>query len=283
MHTHTFSKFFAAVFLFGLMGCSNNSTEKKTTDASVDTTQTVKDTSSAITQSEPNNAATILQMKQVPVLCYHHIDERVPAGEAYSVTISEFASHLKMLHDSGYQTILPQQYYDYLVYNKTLPAKPVMLSFDDTREEHYRIAGKEMRIYGFKGVFFIMNIAIGKPDYMSAEQIKLLSDSGHVIGSHTWDHQNAKNVHGDDWIKQLDEPKAKLESITDKQVDFFAYPFGVWTDSAAMQIKNRGIKAAFILTQKRSETQPLHTIRRMIVPSGWNGVKLKKFMDMQFE
>ena len=269
------------LLLVAVTSCENKKEEKVDSDKPAKNEIVSKDTTQK-NRVTLNDEATMLQMKQVPVLCYHHIKEQVKNNDVYAVTISEFASHMKMLADSGYESILPQQYLDYLQYGTALPAKPVMLSFDDTRVEHSTIAAKEMSKYGFKGAFFIMNIAIGKPNYMSAEQIKGLSDSGHLIGSHTWDHQNSKNIHGDDWIKQLDEPRAKLVSITGKPVDFFAYPFGVWTDSAAYQLEQRGMKAAFILTQKRSETDPLYTIRRMIVPSGWNGIKLKKFMDSQF-
>lgn len=277
-----FNPVIVAIIISGFTSCGESAgTSSKTATKEQDSIPTLQEPAPQ-TKAEMKSAAAITETKQVPVLCYHSIRDQIKSDKVYTVTIPEFASHLKMLKDSGYNTILPQQYLDYLAYGTALPEKPVMLSFDDTRVEHYTIAGKQMEQYGFRGAFFIMNIAIGKPNYMSAEQIKLLSDSGHTIGSHTWDHQNAKNIHGDDWKIQLDEPKAKLESITGKPVEFFAYPFGVWTDSAAYQVKNRGIKAAFILTQKRSTAEPLYTIRRMIVPSGWNGAKLKRFMDQSF-
>ena len=55
-----------------------------------------------------------------------------------------------------------------------------MITFDDTDEEQYSIGAAEMNKYGFKGVYFIMTISIGKPRYMSREQLKQLSDEGHV-------------------------------------------------------------------------------------------------------
>ena len=89
------------------------------------------------------DAATILAKKQVPVLCYHHIREAKPGQsetfKSYSVSPSQFASQMKALKDSGYETVLPDQLYNYLAHGTPLPPKPVMLTFDDTDEEQFSI------------------------------------------------------------------------------------------------------------------------------------------------
>lgn len=219
------------------------------------------------------SAATILQRPQIPILCYHRINNSGKVGD-YTVLTADFKAQLKLLADSGYHTVLPDQLYAYLTKGATLPDRPFMITFDDTREEHYTIAAPEMEKYGFKGVFFTMTIPIGKPNYMTAQQIKELSDRGHVIGSHTWDHHNVKKLQGEDWNAQIVKPKQVLEKITGKPVDYFAYPFGVWNDTAALQVKKYGFKAAFQLTEKRSEGEPLYTIRRTLVPGSWPTSKL---------
>ena len=131
-----------------------------------------------------------------------------------------------MLADSGYHTISPDQLYAYLISGARLPQKPIMLSFDDTDLDQYTVAYPEMKKYGFKGVFFIMTVSLGRPHYMSREQVRTLSDEGNTIGSHTWDHHNVKKYAGNDWIIQLDKPTRQLEQITGKSIRYFAYPFG---------------------------------------------------------
>jgi peptidoglycan/xylan/chitin deacetylase (PgdA/CDA1 family) len=163
-----------------------------------------------------------------------------------------------------------------------LPPKPVMITFDDTSEEHYTIAAPELEKYGYKGAFFIMTVSIGRPGYMSREQIKALADAGHTIASHTYDHHNVKKYTGDDWDRQMLKPKEKLESILGRPVDYFAYPFGEWKPEAIPELKNRNYKAAFQLVGKRDTTAPLYTIRRMIVPGEWDGNKLHKWMKTNF-
>jgi len=66
-----------------------------------------------ITADAQNNAA-IMARKQVPIVCYHQIRDWRPKdsknAKDYIVQIAAFKEHIKMLADSGYHTILPDQY-----------------------------------------------------------------------------------------------------------------------------------------------------------------------------
>src|ERR1700744_2594340 len=143
------------------------------------------------------NTAAIMARKQVPVLCYHQIRDWRPTdskvSKDYIIPPAAFKAHLKMLADSGYHTILPDQLYDYLTKGTPLPSKPIMLTFDDTDLDQFTVARPEMKKYGFKGVFFIMTVSIGRKHYMNSQQIKQLSDEGNVIACHTWNHSNFKH------------------------------------------------------------------------------------------
>ena len=235
---------------------------------------------------KPADAATILNRKQVPILCYHQIrnwkatDSK--AAKDYIIPINTFKEHIKMLADSGYHTVLPEQVYNYLVYGDPLPAKPIMLTFDDTDLDQFTVAAPELRKYGFKAAYFIMTVSLGRPNYMTKDQVKKLSDEGNVIGSHTWDHQNVKKLQGEDWVKQIDKPTKTLEAITGKKINYFAYPFGLWNPEAIPQLKKRGFKAAFILATSRDEKDPLFTIRRIIASGYWSAKTLHNSMVNSF-
>ena len=195
-------------------------------------------------------------------------------NSGYTVSADEFRQTMKALADSGYHSVTPDQLYNYLAYGSALPEKPMMITFDDTDEEQFTIGKSEMDKYGFKGVYFIMTISIGRPRYMTKEQIKQLSDEGHVIGCHTWDHHMVTKYVGEDWVNQLDKPRKKLEDITGKHIEYFAYPFGLWNKPAIPELKKRGYKLAFQLSTKRDTDDPLYTVRRFIVAPEWspNGV-----------
>ncbi len=229
MKTNCFLILFAVIFLAACTSNADKIKEKKETANVSD-----KEGNDTVNQQPAADLATILAKKEVPVLCYHHIRE-AKAGQSesmksYSVSPAQFGEQMKALKDSGYETILPDQLYKYLVYNGKLPAKPVMLTFDDTDEEQYSIGAADMEKYGFKGVYFIMTISINRPRYMSKEQLKELSDKGNSIEGHTWDHHMVTKYQGADWDTQLVKPKKKIEEITGKPVQYFAYPFGLWNE-----------------------------------------------------
>ncbi|MBO9561605.1 MAG: polysaccharide deacetylase family protein [Niastella sp.] len=230
--------------------------------------------------------AKVMARREVPILCYHQIrewrDTDSKTAQNYIVPVQTFRDQMKMLADSGYHTILPDQLYAYLTTGAALPSKPVMLTFDDTDLEQYTVALPEMNKYGFKGLFFVMTVSIGRPHYMSKTQIKDLADQGNVIGSHTWDHHNVKQYQGQDWVTQIEKPSKQLETITGKPVTYFAYPFGLWNPQAIPQLKQRGMIAAFQLSGKRDLNDPLHTIRRIIVPGAWKPATLQSWIKKSF-
>jgi peptidoglycan/xylan/chitin deacetylase (PgdA/CDA1 family) len=278
-----------------LAACSNPSPADSKAPMAVESKEISKDSAKEnVVQRKPASVSEIMARKQVPVLCYHHIRPG-KANNLYEVTVDQFKSQMKILADSGYKTVLPDQMYDYLYFGAPLPEKPVMITYDDTDEEQFSIAKPEMDQYGFKGVYFIMTISIGRPNYMSQEQIKQLSDEGHYIASHTWDHsrfdryksENLKEIGNrkrqvNDFELQLSDTKKKLEEITGKKVEHFAYPFGVWNKAGIPELQQRGYKQAFQLAAKRDSLQPLHTIRRIIVAPQWSATGMIQAMNSSF-
>lgn len=233
------------------------------------------------------NAAAILSKTQIPVLCYHQIRDWRPtdskSARDYIVPPDVFRSQIKLLADSGYHTILPDDLYAYLTKGAPLPAKPVMLTYDDGDADQYHIAAAEMAKYGFKGVYFVMTVSLGRSIYMTKEQVKKLSDEGNVIGSHTWNHQDVRRYKDADWDRQLSSSAKELEAITGKPVKYFAYPFGAWNTTAIPALKKRNITAAFQLSTKMDTEDPLYTIRRMIVPGSWSAPTMLKAMKRTFK
>ncbi|MGV3546784.1 MAG: polysaccharide deacetylase family protein [Pedobacter sp.] len=278
---------FLCPFLFSACQSTSGETKHKTSITN-DTILKVK--ASTIEDIKPADAATILARKEVPVLCYHQIREWTANDGKRAkddiISPTKFKEHIKMLADSGYNSILPDHLYDYLVYGKALPEKPIMFTFDDTDLDQFTVAYPTLKQYGFKGVYFIMTVAIGKKGrihYMNAAQIKELSDEGNVIASHTYDHKNFAKFTEEDWKTQIDEPTAKLERITGKKVEYFAYPYGVYKASLLPKLKEHGFKAAFILSTKRDENYPLYTIRRIIDPGNYTARNLLHSIKKSFK
>ena len=218
----------------------------------------------------------------IPALSYHNVTERTGQNPAYFITPAAFEAQIGSLKNRGFQSVLPEEIYKFYTNGDSLPAKPILISFDDTRKEHYKTVAPILEKYGFKGTFFIMTVSIGKKNYMSNDDIKELADRGHAIGHHTWDHQDLRNLPSDQWVTQIDKPKLSLENAIGKPVLSFAYPFGVWNQNAISELKERGITTAFQLSGKSDPDEPLLTLRRIRVAGNWSGDRLIKEINTQF-
>jgi peptidoglycan/xylan/chitin deacetylase (PgdA/CDA1 family) len=225
--------------------------------------------------------------KEIPVLSYHNIKEFKSTDseiiKTYTVTPKAFAEQMEVLSKNGFHTLSPNQLNDYYNLNKPLPEKSILITFDDTRLEHYSVCAPILEKYHFKGVFFIMTVSINRPNYMNTVQIKKLSQNGHTIGAHTWDHHKVATYTGKDWEIQLSKPKKKLELIIGKSVTTFAYPYGLWNTETIVELKKRGYKTGFILSNKSDPVDKLFTIRRIVVPGTWSTSKMLSAIESSFK
>jgi peptidoglycan/xylan/chitin deacetylase (PgdA/CDA1 family) len=284
------SLFFTSIILgLSVSACKQGNADTLSGTASAPGTTQKKDTS--IREQDLNrkkaSVSEILSRRQIPVLCYHRIrpwtasDGRIAKENVIPPDL--FKAHMRILADSGYHTIMPDQLLDYLEYGDSLPEKPLMISFDDGSIGQYDIGVPTLEKHGFRGVFFIMTIATGRKGYMTEAQLKEMFDRGHLIADHTWDHHSVLEYDAAAWKKQLDGSVKTLEEVTGKPVRYFAYPFGLWSPASFPYLRSSGIRGAFILATKRDSTDPLMTLRRINVPGYWNEKAMLQNLKRSFK
>lgn len=97
---------------------------------------------------------------QIPVLCFHNIGTpSATAGNTdnYSVTLANFTAEMAWLHQHGYTTITVDQYTNWLAgVPQALPAKPVLITFDDLFTADLTKATPVLKKYGFHAVGFVV-------------------------------------------------------------------------------------------------------------------------------
>ena len=211
---------------------------------------------------------------EIAALSYHNVRAYSSQNPAYFISPEQFEEHMNGLKQAGYRSVLPNQVEDVFYERKAIQDKSLMISFDDTRADHYLTVAPILEKYGYRGTFFIMTVSIGKPGYMTREQIKELADRGHAIGRHTWDHQDLRKILSDQWRIQIEKPKALLEEITGKKISALAYPFGLWNREVILQINQRGLRSAYQLSGKTDPVYPVFSLPRILVPGNWSGEKL---------
>lgn len=185
---------------------------------------------------------------------------------------------MKYLKQNGYESISLTDVLDHFQNGKTLPHKPIVITFDDGYQDNYDFAYPIMKKYGYTGTIFVVSQAIGKTNFydvqkklqpenkiMAWPEIKELDQAGFVIGAHTVDHPHLARVAPEVAKYQIEESKRALEYGLKKPVEVFAYPYGSYNDQVAEITKAAGYRAAVTtelgLAKPTSNPFQIHRIR----------------------
>jgi peptidoglycan/xylan/chitin deacetylase (PgdA/CDA1 family) len=187
----------------------------------------------------------------VPVLMYHYISP-VPRDEignklSRSLRLSPhlFAQQLDLLVEQGYHTVTTPELWAALSGTARLPAKPIVLTFDDGYDDAYTNAFPLLRERGFVGTFFVTVNLVGTPGYMTWDQVRTLAKSGMDVQSHAMDHISMAKLTGGALFGQLAESRRILSERTGTDVRFLAYPCGEFNDATRGVAASVGYSAAF--------------------------------------
>ena len=265
----------AALAVLGLAGCGASHHPRPALPRPV----------ASSTPTPRTDLAAVAARARIPVLCYHQIRKPTAADGAdarpYIVRPSVFAAQLRTLAQAGYTTITGDQLVDHLGRGAPLPAKPVLLTFDDASAGQYTHAFPVLRRYHFTATFFIMTVVLGKPGWLTRGQVRKLDLAGMTIGAHTWDHKPVPQYTGTDWRTEVTAPTRDLQRLVGHRIRLFAYPYGLHDDKAIPYLWRAGLRAAFQLAEPLDRGHPLWTIRRIIVPE-ISGKQLLRDMRKDF-
>lgn len=163
--------------------------------------------------------------KPIPILMYHSIG--INRRNNLLVAPAKFNSQIKHLHKAGYQTICFQTLENYWKSGKPLPAKPILLTFDDGYKDNYTIAYPILKKYKFKATIFVITNFIDDANHLSQKQIKEMISSGLIdIGAHTKTHPDLTTVPSKKVYQEIFGSKQILTKYTGKPIIAFAYPIG---------------------------------------------------------
>jgi peptidoglycan/xylan/chitin deacetylase (PgdA/CDA1 family) len=194
----------------------------------------------------------------VPVLVYHGIGQATTdtADAKYVISRTHFAQQMRALHAAGYHAITTAQLAEYLkTANASLmPQRPVLITFDDGREDAMLQADPILKATGMKATMFVIGADPGSNSFYYADWGALssyASDGRWELGNHTDQLHHIHDVNG---VPQSDlvtvEPGETIaqykqriaddigrdESLIDQNSPdhaiAFAYPYGDWGQQA---------------------------------------------------
>lgn len=182
--------------------------------------------------------------KEVPILMYHEIGE--PEGPWGNLYVSEenFTKQMDWLNSQGYTTISMRDLEKNRQGVLRLPAKPVIVTFDDGYASMYDFVFPLMKDKGLSGTFYLYPDKFSTWNSLLPEQVREMSAEKMEIGSHSKSHADMTKISRERLIKELVESKRILEDITGKKIESFCYPAGRYSPVVIEELKNAGYKSA---------------------------------------
>lgn len=181
----------------------------------------------------------------IPVLLYHEIREN---KDDYSISPSQFASHMEWLYQNGYKTLIFNEL-DGIIRGGRSDNKYVIITFDDGSVTFMEHAFPLLSEYGFKAV---MNI-IGKRtlkdrSVISIDELREPVDSGMVeIGCHTFELHTPLTECTETAIKNdIEKFREHIDKTFGIKTEVFAFPYGKYDKKTVRIIRELGF--SYILT-----------------------------------
>lgn len=211
-------------------------------------------------------------------LMYHEVE--LPGRELcrpqrnylrYVVTAASLRNQLKRLQATGFRGITVTE-----ALREGPPKLPtVVMTFDDGCESDLLAAAPMLNATGFNGTFYVIAGFLGRRGYLSAAQLRELSDSGFEMGCHSMSHVYLTELDQSRLHAEIIEAKEKLEQVLGRSVDHFSCPGGQWNSRVAAFAQQAGYHsmAASRSGMNSGTTSPFHLARIAVL----RGTKIDEF------
>ena len=183
-----------------------------------------------------------------------------------TVSTTEFTRQLRLLRTYGFQTITPEQLGAFMRGERVaMPAKPILITFDDGYIDNYTQAFPILKEVGYCATIFMVGINFDRANRLSSLQIREMTASNLSIGAHSMTHPNLTKLSGTELRHEVAGSKQTAERIVRTEVGYFAYPGGFYNLAALEAVEAAGYQGAFSVLPglNRPERDHLYLLRRI--------------------
>ncbi len=167
----------------------------------------------------------------LPILMYHAIwpagDTTLPETSSleHAVDACDFRAQLDAIVDGGYRAIKLDD-----LDRPAAEPKSLLITFDDGHESDLIVAAPELASRNLHAIFFVVWSYLGRPGYLSRDQVLALRADGFEIGSHGLTHARLTRISPAQASNELLESKRRLEDLLQEPIAGLAIPFGHYND-----------------------------------------------------
>lgn len=195
-------------------------------------------------------------MDRAIILMYHILDSPLSDRESkYCCLPTRFAAQMEWI-SKHYNPISMDNLLDGLKGKTNLPNRAITVTFDDGFSSTFEHALPVLIRHNIPATMFVVANRIGgdndwmhtrgmpRRPLMTATQILEMRASGIAIGSHTLNHARLPECGPNELANEINGSKAKLEDLLGEPVEHFAYPYGLYNESARKQVQQAGFSSA---------------------------------------
>lgn len=188
---------------------------------------------------------------------YHQVAEPLSVQERrFCMPPIEFAKQMTYLVQGGYTPVSLAELDHCLRGTRDWPPRPVHVTFDDGFRgvlehawpvlERHRIPATLFVVSGLMGATNEWMQQRGFPSrpLLSREELIALAQGGLAIGSHTRRHPRLSEVSAAAAASEITDSKRELEDLLQREVRYFAYPYGAFTPAVREQVAAADYTAA---------------------------------------
>ncbi len=218
--------------------------------------------------------------KKVPILMYHSISQHATRKyKPFAVSPALFARHMAYLHQQAYTPLTVTQFINARAEKRAaLPARPVVLTFDDGFADFFTEVLPVLKRYGFPATLYVATSFVGGTSrwlqreretsrlMLTWDQLKEIEANGIECGGHSHSHSQLDTLPFSAVRDEIVQCKRLLELHLDQEVLSFAYPFGYHTTVIKQLVRETGYTSACAVKYEMcSETTDPFALTRLIV------------------
>jgi peptidoglycan/xylan/chitin deacetylase (PgdA/CDA1 family) len=214
------------------------------------------------------------RLRPVPILMYHVLSAppaTAPYPELY-VAPADFRAQVDWLAAHGYRAVTLQRVFDAWRGAATLPAKPVVLTFDDGYLSDVRTALPVLKARSWPGVLNL-EVANLKPVWgIRPPGVRKLLAAGWELDAHTLTHPDLTTVDPARLREEVTGSRTAIRKMFHVRVNFFCYPAGRYDAAVIAAVQRAGFLGATTTNYGLAKPGELYTLARVRV-DGSDGVK----------
>ncbi len=222
---------------------------------------------------------------KVPVMMYHDI---LPEKQVFfDVTPTEFEDHLKLIQSNGLTPISLEQLVTHLQTGTPLPPKPILLTFDDGYQSHYKYVLPLLKKYGYPGAFSIYTHKIGQTARrpgMTWEELQAMKTEPLVtLVAHSLSHpKDLRELTDEQLRKEIFESRRILESKLGIPIPYFTYPAGFYDDRVTKLVAEAGFTAAMTMDETELNEKFANQSGNLLTIERFGQSNIKKVIDQAY-